>query len=182
MADVLSCLPCESHNAEAAARHPYSFCEDNDTINAVACVYLPSLWGPWESATLLSTSPFTLSTINVTLEITANKCLLDARPRAVSRNHPQTLSTPTIQTGHSWWCLLMGRRVSWLYQRWTVKLWKCFPGEYYYQEMRNESDGQIEKFTTLPTLSSYPQVWVTLPQQHWAPWPYKRAMIYGANG
>ena len=32
--------------------------------------------------------------------------------RAVSRNHPPTLSAPAIQTGHSRWCLLMGQWVS----------------------------------------------------------------------
>ena len=32
--------------------------------------------------------------------------------RAVSRNHPPTLSAPTLQTGHGRWCLLMGRWVS----------------------------------------------------------------------
>ena len=35
--------------------------------------------------------------------------------RAVSRNHPPTLSAPIIQRGHGWWCLLIGRWVSWPY-------------------------------------------------------------------
>ena len=35
--------------------------------------------------------------------------------RAVSRNHPPTLSAPTIQRGHGWWWLLIGRWVSWPY-------------------------------------------------------------------
>jgi len=78
VADALSHLPCDNNNAETTAQHLYSFCEDDDTINAIACIYLLSLQGPWETATSLSTSPVALQTVNATLEITANKCLLEA--------------------------------------------------------------------------------------------------------
>jgi hypothetical protein len=71
---MLSHLPCD---VETAAHHPYSFCEDDDAISAVTCIYLQSFQGPWEAATSLSNSPVTLHTINATLEITADKALLE---------------------------------------------------------------------------------------------------------
>ena len=44
-----------------------------------------------------------------------NEGRFTAYTRAVSRNHPPTLSAPTIQRGHGWWWLLIGRWVSWPY-------------------------------------------------------------------
>ena len=80
VADALSRLPTQidSHTADVSARHPYDFCEDDDTLCTVACLSIPSSEGPWATAKALAACSAPLHTINATLEITADKTFLEA--------------------------------------------------------------------------------------------------------
>jgi hypothetical protein len=80
VADALSCLPSPESliKAENVARHPYNFCDDDEDIPMVASIVLPSLCGPWESATCLSMRVASARPICATLKITADKTFLEA--------------------------------------------------------------------------------------------------------
>ena len=78
VADVLSCLPTDSAltNAENVARHPYSYCsDDNDPLHAVATLYSDYTHTPMETAISLADGPI-LSSVNTVLNISADKQLL----------------------------------------------------------------------------------------------------------
>ena len=80
VADALSRMPTDTNSstADASARHPYDFCEDDDTLCIVASISLSTPQGPWETAKALLTSPTPSPSICSTLEITADKSFLDA--------------------------------------------------------------------------------------------------------
>ena len=80
VADALSCMPTDTNSsiADVSARHPYDFCEDDDTLCIVASISLPTPQGPWETVKSLSTSLTPSPSICSTLEITADKSFLDA--------------------------------------------------------------------------------------------------------
>ena len=80
IADALSRLPSPEALTEVqkSARHPYNFCDNDDDPVAIACVTLPCLWGPWETATHLSSRVPFVPAICSTLEITADKSFLDS--------------------------------------------------------------------------------------------------------
>ena len=80
VADALSCLPTatDSSTANASARHPYDFCEDDDTLCAVASIFLSEPQGPWEMAKSLSSSHALTHSINATLKITADETFLQS--------------------------------------------------------------------------------------------------------
>ena len=78
VADALSRLPCQatSESAENVARHPYSYCDDDDDVSrTIACIWSTKSVGPRESAKALSHCQ-ELSSINTTLNISADKYLL----------------------------------------------------------------------------------------------------------
>ena len=79
VADALSHLPCKTDysTAEMCAKHPYDFCENDNTECTIACISLPSWHGPWETAKSLSSCPVKLQSINATLEITADKTFIE---------------------------------------------------------------------------------------------------------
>ena len=79
VADALSCFLMSDTlaTAEKNAQHPYTFCEDNDDDGTVASIMLPSLCGPWESATQLSAHVMRAPHICTTLQITADKFFLN---------------------------------------------------------------------------------------------------------
>ena len=78
VADTLSRLPTDSAltNAENVARHPYSYCsDDNDPLHAVATLYSDYTHTPMETAISLADGPI-LSSVNTVLNISADKQLL----------------------------------------------------------------------------------------------------------
>jgi len=80
VADALSCLPSPDTLAQAenAARHPYTFCDDNEDTPNIASVVMLNLCGPWESATHLSLRTAVIPPICAMLEITTDKLFLDS--------------------------------------------------------------------------------------------------------
>ena len=80
VADALSRLPSTKAltDAEKSARHPYEFCEDDDHTASVASIFMPSLCGPWETATCLSSRVSFGPSICATLEITADRTFLQS--------------------------------------------------------------------------------------------------------
>jgi len=80
VADVLSHFPMPEMltTAENAARHPYTFCDDDDNGTTLASVILPELCGPWESATHLSSRVRLPQPICITLQIMVDKSFLNS--------------------------------------------------------------------------------------------------------
>jgi hypothetical protein len=80
VADALSRLPPPEMlaMAENSARHPYTFCDDDDDSTAVASVTFPCLCGPWESATHLASRAKTVPPVCTTLKITVDKSFLNS--------------------------------------------------------------------------------------------------------
>ena len=79
VADALSRLPdVDSSSVEQKARHPYTFCEDDDAECTIASVVLPPDYGPWGTAKALAEAPLPLPTVNATLKISADKAFLEA--------------------------------------------------------------------------------------------------------
>ena len=78
VADALSRLPTNSAltNAENMARHPYSYCsDDNDPLHTVATLHSDYPHTPMETAISLADGP-TFSSVNAVLNISADKHLL----------------------------------------------------------------------------------------------------------
>jgi len=76
--DALSRLPNDDtlNEAELMARHPYSYCSDEDnTLHSVASIHSSNLCMPMETAISLAKGPELVS-INSILKISANKHLL----------------------------------------------------------------------------------------------------------
>ena len=61
-----------------SARHPYNFCEDDDTLCTVTCLSIPLSQGPWAMAKALAACSTPLHTINATLKMTVDKKFLEA--------------------------------------------------------------------------------------------------------
>ncbi|EDR02339.1 reverse transcriptase-RNase H-integrase [Laccaria bicolor S238N-H82] len=80
VADALSRLPTntDSSTANASARHPYDFCEDDDTLCAVASISLSSSQNPWEAAKSLANVSAISNNVSATLKITADKDFLES--------------------------------------------------------------------------------------------------------
>ncbi|EDR00599.1 uncharacterized protein LACBIDRAFT_313293 [Laccaria bicolor S238N-H82] len=79
VANTLSCLPVsDSTSADASARHPYNFCEDDNTLCAVASLSVPSPQGNWGTAKSLSACNVSLNSVNAMLEIMADRAFLNA--------------------------------------------------------------------------------------------------------
>jgi hypothetical protein len=80
VADALSRFPSPKtlEEAENVARHPYNFCEDDDDVTSIASIVIPELFGPWETATHLSSRVSFPAPVCATLEITADKSFLDS--------------------------------------------------------------------------------------------------------
>jgi len=79
VANALSHLPSPDVLTEAqnSVHHLYNFCDNDDDAATIVCVTLPCLWGPWESATHLSSHVPFVPLICSTLEIMADKSFLD---------------------------------------------------------------------------------------------------------
>ena len=77
VADALSRLPhnSTSEEAEQSTRHPYSYCDDNESLEVIASIWNADYSGPFESATALTSLPDPIS-INATLNISADHHLL----------------------------------------------------------------------------------------------------------
>ena len=80
VADALSRFPSPKtlEEAENVARHPYNFFEDDGDVTSIASVAIPELFGPWETATHLSSRVSFPAPVCATLEITADKSFLDS--------------------------------------------------------------------------------------------------------
>ena len=79
VADALSQLPdMDLSSVEQKARHPYTFCEDDDAECTIASIVLPRAYGPWGTAKALAEVTLPLPTVNATLKISADKAFLEA--------------------------------------------------------------------------------------------------------
>jgi len=67
-----------AEEAKHAAKYPYSFCEDGDMDSIIASVWSTHVHGPWESAKSLAHCTSHLSSVNATMNITADKDFLKA--------------------------------------------------------------------------------------------------------
>ena len=118
VADALSRLPhnSTSEEAEQSTRHPYSYCDDNESLEVIASIWNADYSGPFESATALTSLPDPIS-INATLNISADHHLLQEikagyAEDAWCKKLPQaTPSWPELQLENGLWyvgnCLII---------------------------------------------------------------------------
>jgi hypothetical protein len=97
-----------STEAEIVTKHPYQYydedCEDN-----VACIWPCTVQNPWETASVLSSQPMTLCSVNATLHVTADKELLETirqgyEEDAWCKHLPMAVhSFPNLKCEHGLW-------------------------------------------------------------------------------
>ena len=121
VADALSHLPSSDAltKAETMARHPYDFCEDDDSLASIASIMMPELCGPWETATRLSSRVPFPAPICTTLEITADKIFLEAVKLVILKMHGVKLCT---------WHHLAGPNLFSMMAYGTLGIGSSFPG------------------------------------------------------
>ena len=78
VADALSRLPYSTslHEAEALAHHPYHFCPDNNTDGMIMSVFECTTLGPYDTAMSLASTSEPMTSVNVTLKISADNSFL----------------------------------------------------------------------------------------------------------
>lgn len=110
VADVLSRLPYENELqlAEDTAKHPYSYCADNEPLTSVASIHTGDFPSVMKAAESLAKSP-DLTSINSTLNISADKHILQQIKDGYESDpwckklHAATLSWPGLQQKNELW-------------------------------------------------------------------------------
>ena len=118
VADALSQLPYENELqlAEDTAKHPYSYCADDEPLTSVASIHTGDFPSVMKAAESLAKSP-DLTSINSTLNISADKHILQQIKDGYETDpwckklHAATLSWPELQQKNELWyvgdCLII---------------------------------------------------------------------------
>lgn len=111
VADTLSRLPytTSSSEVESSAKHPYSFCPDDDTDGIIASIFECEEPGPLTAATALTTLSTLPTAVNATLKISADELFLQDVIKGYNEDAwcqtlPSTaLSLPNLQLRDKLW-------------------------------------------------------------------------------
>jgi len=111
VADALSRHPMtdSAEEAECVTQHPYAFCADNNSDNIMASICSTTLQGPLDSAKSLANRGPVLHSINATLNITADKKILDTIQDGYENDawckmlSSATLSLPNLELRDGLW-------------------------------------------------------------------------------